>query len=246
MLKLGSNSIGRIFLGSNSIGKAYLGSDLVFQKGSQQSYPYTPLEYIETDGTAYINTGIIGTGARSARIKALAVSGGGQVLLGVNPNEDNNSTMFIMCAFSSASKCYFGYYSFYSSDAPSVSNSITNETPFEVHVSLAKDAQSLGLKQNGESAFTLYSKSQSSQVSNTAPMYLFTGCNPSGLVPVSRCKSGTRVYYCKIYSDESYETLVFDGLPCYFDGEYGLWDRVTNTFFGNVAGSGAFTGPAIN
>ena len=39
MIKLGSNSIGKIYFGSNSIGKAYLGSNLVFQKGSSPTPP---------------------------------------------------------------------------------------------------------------------------------------------------------------------------------------------------------------
>ena len=36
--------------------------------------------------------------------------------------------------------------------------------------------------------------------------------------------------------------LYIDGIPCQYNGEYGIWDRVTNSFFGNAAGSGAFTG----
>ena len=71
MIKLGNNSIGKIYLGSNSIGKAYLGSNLVFQKGGgttptpPQPQPvlptgFTELAYVATNGAAFIDTGVAG------------------------------------------------------------------------------------------------------------------------------------------------------------------------------------------
>lgn len=62
MIKLGNNSIGKIYLGSNSIGKAYLGSNLVFQKGGGSLLPdgFTQLSYVGTDSTAYLDTGVAG------------------------------------------------------------------------------------------------------------------------------------------------------------------------------------------
>ena len=206
--------------------------------------PYTPVDYIETDGTAYINTGIVGTGARSATMKILIAESASQIFLGVYPGADGRSTLFTMCAVSGSNKCYFGYYYFYSSDAPSVGDSINNGTPFEVQVSLKRYAQSLGVKQAGESSFTSYSKSQSSNTNSDYNMYLFAGNNPSDGTPIRNCVSGTRVYECKIYSDESYQTLVFNGVPCYYNGEYGLWDKVSDSFFGNAANSGTFIGPS--
>lgn len=206
--------------------------------------PYTPVDYIETDGDAYINTGIIGTGGKSAELKILAasLSSGNQVFLGVTSGEDNKSTMFVPCLISSNGKCYFGYYFFYASDAPSVATSIANCTPFEVRVSLKKSAQSLGVRRDGESTFTSYSKTQSSNVSNTVPMFLFAGRNPSGGV-ARKCVAGSRVYYARIYSDANYATLAFDGVPCLYNGEYGLWDKISDSFFGNANSTGAFSGP---
>lgn len=58
MIKLGTNSIGKIYLGTNSIGRAYLGSNLVFQKGSSPT-PATMIPYIRGGGDgSYIDTGI--------------------------------------------------------------------------------------------------------------------------------------------------------------------------------------------
>ena len=76
-------------------------------------------------------------------------------------------------------------------------------------------------------------------------MYLFAGNNANTSV-VDKCSQASRLYYCKIYSDDSYTTLVFDGVPCYYNGEYGLWDRVSDSFKGNINSSGAFTGPSIS
>lgn len=70
MIKLGTNSIGKIYLGTNSIGRAYLGSNLVFQRGASPTPPtpsedrlpdgYTERAYVLTHSTAWIDTGVAG------------------------------------------------------------------------------------------------------------------------------------------------------------------------------------------
>lgn len=42
----------------------------------------------------------------------------------------------------------------------------------------------------------------------------------------------------KIYRNE---TLIRNLLPCYYHGEYGLWDIINNKFYGN-SGTGTITG----
>lgn len=78
MIKLGSNSIGKIYLGSSSIGKAYLGSNLVFQKGSSPTPPqpilpagYAELLYVTTNGLAHIDTGVAGASDLEIKVKFL-------------------------------------------------------------------------------------------------------------------------------------------------------------------------------
>jgi hypothetical protein len=57
MSYLGTNKIGKMYLGSTEIAKAYLGSDLVYKK--QPALPYdAEIEYLESTGTQYIDTGI--------------------------------------------------------------------------------------------------------------------------------------------------------------------------------------------
>lgn len=59
MLKFGSNNIGKVLFGSNVIGKAYYGSNLVYSAGSSPTpSPYDArVEYIQTDGSQYIDFG---------------------------------------------------------------------------------------------------------------------------------------------------------------------------------------------
>lgn len=45
-----------------------------------------------------------------------------------------------------------------------------------------------------------------------------------------------RIYYCKIWNGDE---LVRDFIPCEYEGKVGLWDKVTNAFFGN-SGTGTF------
>lgn len=202
--------------------------------------PYTPVEYIETDGSAYINTGVNGNDPRSCEIKFLvgAVSGAGQCILGTETGAENTS-LYAMAYIGGSGNLGIGHRYYYNNpDFP-----VTAQTVFELKCAMKNASQVLQRKLSGESSFTSYSKTQSSTITTSRPMYLFAGNNANTSI-VHPCSSGSRVYYCKIYTNFSYSTLAFDGIPCYYNGAYGLWDRVSDSFFGN-AGSGAFTGPSI-
>lgn len=57
-----------------------------------------------------------------------------------------------------------------------------------------------------------------------------------------RSPQGTRLWYAKIYSDAAFSNLQLHLVPWLYNGEVGLMDILTNTFYGNAAGIGAFTG----
>lgn len=207
--------------------------------------PYTPVDYIETDGTAYITTRITGEPPRSSEIKVML---GGTAMCG------------ILCAYTIPSgydtknfallKCYnkyawfAHYYNYGSADGvPSVAYSVDNNKPFVVKTSIKKGAQSISVKEENSDSWVTTSKTQNSNVSSTYGLAIFNGYqNGSFSLPAP---AGTRLYYCKIYSDSTYTTLVRDYVPCFYNGEYGLWDKVNDEFYGNAAASGAFTGPQI-
>lgn len=203
--------------------------------------PYTPVEYIETDGTAYIDTGINGNDPRSCELKYMVKTLQGQCVLGVGSGSENTNLYYLVYVNSSGYPG-FGHRYFYTNSSATVSA----DSPFDAKCAMKNGSQSMGVKRSGDSSFQTLSKTQSNTITTGKTMYLFAAHNPSDDGPWQACPSGSRIYYCKIYSTNSYSTLVFDGIPCVYNGEYGLWDRVTDTFFGNAAGSGAFSGPQIS
>ena len=246
MLKYGDNNIGKVYLGSNSIGKAYYGSNLVFQKGSGPTPPpYTPVDYIETDGVAYINTGIKGNVQRSVELYMTPVipASGNDYVMGCR--KDSGDTRFIPLLIHSAgyAGCAYGS-SIYNGTQNSVncSTSATNKTPMYVRCSFNVGALYFGVKQAGESSYTTRTHTNSASISTDMNMFVLA-CNFYDAV--SPAEAGTRLYHLKIWGAGDYTTnLLFDGIACIYNGEYGLWDKVSNSFFGNAAESGAFFGPS--
>lgn len=231
----------------------YLGNILVLEQGGAP-LPYTPVSYIETDGDAYIDTGITGVPIKSAEIKVLAADGSDYTLLGSRGSSTDGEAkkfqMFRVVRFTSTSpesyKLGYGYY--YSATSSSLTTDITNSvsdgTPFLAKGSFKSGAQSVSVKEEGDTTFKTHSTTYTKSITSSLSMYLFA-LNDNGTVG-TKAPSGTKLYYCKIYSDENYSTLIFNGIPCYYNGEYGLWDKVSNTFFGAVSNSGTFTGPQIS
>ena len=245
-MQFGNTKIGGMSFGSTKIGGAKYGSMLVFSPGgSGPVLPYTPVEYIETDGSAYINTGVIGSDGKSSEIKALITNAysNGPVVLG---SKAGTVRFFLLNITTGGSAGFAHSVSYGTGDGmPSITNSITNATPVIVRTTMRRSSQTISIKQQGDTEFTSVSKAQSTSVNTNLPMYLFCA-NIDGTSVSSRMPTGTRVYYCKIYSDYTFTTLAFDGVPCYYNGAYGLWDKVSDSFFGAVAGSGTFTGTIIS
>lgn len=200
--------------------------------------PYTPLTYIETDGVAYINTGIKGNAPMSFEGKMLPVAPASGTSYYMGSRKDSGNTRFFVFEVGSGKTAGFGYANGNYATALDISESINNGTPLEFHTVLRSGTNRVGVKQSGASSFTDYTRSINSTITTNANIFVFAV--NYGNITVS--PSGTRCYGVKIYNSDNYTNLVFDGLPVYYNGEYGLWDMVSNSFFGNVAGSGAFTG----
>lgn len=205
--------------------------------GTPTPLPYTPVEFIQTDGTAYINTGIKAGSpvAISVDMKVTFVANGGKMM-----GARDSARRVIPVALSSNGILSLGFYDFY--NVVDVTSSVTNKTPIYIKCSMQKDSQVMQVKLDGESSYSTYTKTDRATINSTLNQYLFAHNYSSGKENVA---NGTKLFYCKIYSDTNYTNLVFDAVPCYYNGAYGLWDRVSDSFFGNAAGSGAFTGPSI-
>lgn len=206
--------------------------------------PYTPLNYIETDGVAYINPGIKSANSISAKLKVMIPSATKCIVLGRGPDpgsSENAGTCILLMCNTSSSEYRAGYvhrYRYLNSANPPISSSVTNRTPFECRSSQKTGSQGISVSLDGGDTWTTRTSTQNSNYGSTAVMYLFRS-NSNTPDP---CPLGTRIYYCQIFNSVNYTNLAFDGIPCIYNGEYGLWDLVSNSFFGNAAGSGAFTG----
>lgn len=200
-----------------------------------------PVDYIETDGSAYIDTGITSTYPISCDFKALFV-GAGTMLGSRVANEGARAQLAIIYNKRLDFGVGTGYYS-----GIDITNSIDNETDVFVKAALirASNQSYVSAKQAGQSDYTKKNASGSapSATGTSLPLFLFAnnyGGEAAGIQP-----AGTRLYYCKIYRDATLTTPVFDGSPCLYGTRYGLWDSVSDSFFGAVSGSGVFTGPSI-
>lgn len=202
-----------------------------------------PVDYIETDGVAYINTGIKGNAPMSSKIQVVPVAhaSGNNYVCGARKDSGNTRLVFLVIA--SGKTAGPGYANgLYSTDVD-VSASIDNGTLMMVQTALKAGDQDFYVKQAGESSYTSKSHAATGTITTGRDIFVLA-LNNQGNASVSA--SGTKVKTVQLFSDFSFSNLVFDAYACYYNGEYGMWDNISNSFFGNAAGSGEFTGPSIN
>ena len=237
------DAVGFYDLVSESFVKSLTGTE--FTAGPANNY--APVEYIVTDGSCYIlpGSGFAATPPKSSEIKVMCGSDENYGLLcGWTNASGSNSNNFALA------KVYYGkkvgithFYNYGPNDGiPSIEYSVDNQTPFIVKTDIMKGSQHISVKQENSESWTTVSKTDNNTVSSTYQFAILNGYyNNSYSIPAP---SGTRLYYCKIYSDNTYGGLVFDGVACYCNGEYGLWDKVSGTFKGSAASGHSFSGPS--
>lgn len=200
--------------------------------------PDGQLEWIETDGQCYFDTGITNQ-SRSMEGKFLVTQGNHKdCMLGTDTSDGNDGSLKYMLLDFPVSSTYFrvafSYYYYYNSGMPNILNSVTNKTPFEVKSQAMSGSQKINVKQQGEGQYTTASKTGSGSIIS-ANMFLLAA-NRGGNA-VSIMNEGTRIYYTKIYSNFNYTGLVRDYLPWRLNGVVGLWDNVSQTFFAPQGGT---------
>ena len=184
---------------------------------------YTQLEYIQSSGSQYINTGFKPNQDTKISISMAFLGSAGENVLGSRNSSSDATNRFGIITFSSSSKIG----SFFGSTATqsiSLDSSIHNYT-------LSK----AGLSVDGVS----YGGAYTSSFSCTYPITLFAWNNGSnGIV-----KNSSKIIDCKIFSGE---VLVRNFIPCKnSSGVIGLYDVIENQFYQN-AGTGTFiAGPEI-
>ena len=182
---------------------------------------YRRLEYIQSGGTQFIDTGF-------------------------KPNQDTRVLIKANFPFTSASSSLFGareaqttknfsvtsyqnhYRNYYKSTETDLETSVAFSGPFILDKN--KNIADFGGLKTVTDTYASFSC--------PVNMYLFA-LNNNG---TAKFFSSSKIYYCKIYDNG---TLVRDFIPCQTtSGDIGLWDDVNSVFYGND-GTGTFTaGPS--
>ena len=226
MSYIGTTKIGKLFLGSVEIAKAYLGSDLVFQKagggGGDLPAGAIPCELVYSNGyTDFIETGFTPGASMSYEADIFWV------------RESGISTPFAYYLSSRRyapfliedGKPYVQFDYWYLGD---------NTTYPTVKMTRAR----CSITQTG--ATVEYRDAEGNLFDSFTVTYNETDFTPSQTLPLLGRKTGASsiaegsfrgaLGRVKFYSDASFTTLAADFIPCYYQGAFGVWEKVAGQF----------------
>ena len=182
---------------------------------------YQEVEYIESSGTQYIDTGYKPTGENMRLVidYMYSTSPNGKSLFGA----ESSATFPITFYSRSATTAEFYIGSTYNA----VSYNITTGTRYKLDCHANNGAFTANLNE------TAKSETYSGSLLKTLNLFLFTNNGQQSTQLIS-----ARLYSCQIYDNE---ILIRDFVPCCrkADNVAGLYDLVNNVFYTN-AGSGVF------
>lgn len=215
-----------MYLGSTAIGKAFLGDDLVYDStgGDTPVLPYdAEIEFLQSSGMQYINTGIKPTTNFKCEIKAQYVqnNNGFDTLVGCFDGTNYGVAVGLQST-SGGNKLYiqFGGGSSY------VTSSVNTTTALHTFITQLSN-NTLSINVDGTTNTGTYSGSLPN-------MNLFLFARNKATVGNF---ANAKIYYCKIWNGGN---LVFDAIPVRVGTTGYMYDRISGTLLGN-GGSGSFT-----
>lgn len=182
---------------------------------------YTRLEYIESTGTQYVNTGVLVSKNIEIKLKFMLTSITNHGIVGYMQSASSGTNRFAVFQYGGA-----WYFDFGNDSTGRISGgSFSSNTLYDITVG------NRYIKNNETESNII----RGSVISN------LTNSNSISILCETDCGIG-KIYSCQIYDNG---TLVRDFIPCQKpDGAIGLWDDVNSVFYGN-AGTGTFTaGPS--
>lgn len=219
MIAKGGSSASKIYLGSTEVSKIYKGDTLVYG-GTSPVLPYdAQIEYLESDGDAYISTGIAPA--------------------------DISPIMEVTIYLPSVSSAYYPVGSDGSGNTRFSIGRLTSNR-IEFRIGTYKNVGSKGANwydikldgTNGQASLNgvvQWTSTTSPLVFNTMPITIFG--RASATAPVGLRLEGSRVSSFKLWNGD---TLLQDLIPVRI-GQVGyFYNKVDGTFFGNASESGAF------
>lgn len=226
MIRIGGTEITDIALGSTPIEKAYIGSTLVLEKSSPSTNYDAQVEWIATDGVAYIDTGF--KPKNTTRF---------EIVMDV-PTLEQNTWFFGARNSSSAGQMAIFYdtewnWRFGKNKAFNATTTIyTGQYTFDNHTSSAP--RQLYIK-HGDKTLTFTAAANTFTCDYN--FFLFA-LNVSGGPSTATMQNGLKCISAKIWDNT---TLVRDYIPVRKNGVGYLWDNVTEELYGNANSTGAFT-----
>lgn len=219
MIALGSGDMAKAYVGSTEVSKMYLGSDLVWEN-TQEVLPYdASIEYIQTDGTAYINTGIAPADITPIMEVRMYLPTTSTNRYPIGSDGSGNTRFSVGRLTSNRIEFRIGGYK-------NVGSKTANWYVIKLDGSTGEAYLNSTLQ---------WTSTTSPLVLSTYPIYIFNRTLSTG--EAGAILSGVRVSYYKLWDGDE---LLQDMIPVRV-GQVGyLYDRVSGNFFGNVAGSGAF------
>ena len=180
------------------------------------------LEYIEGTSNQFIDTQYKPSASTKLVIDAQSIGSGTQTFFGSrNATSSTDATSFTLFSIKGAS---------YRFDCFGKKTSVTLDPKIR-HVITATPTS---IDFDG-TAYTI----SSSPIASPYNLYL-TSVNTNGTADV---RSGVRLYSAKIYDGS---TLVRDFIPANKDGNIGLYDKVSKTFYQNGGSTAYIAGPVVN
>lgn len=201
--------------------------------------PYDPADYIETNGYAYLNTGIIQT-TRNIEYTIKMVWVG-------STQSQFESFLAYMASGGTTPRSGFHKYNggwMFGTNATSNMGVAVDGDIHTVFVSGNSSTNSEILKIDNTLIGTVTTTSNGLST-NTIPYYL--GCrNRNGSVD-NPCNARFYSFSYKMFSDTDHTTIYreYNFIPVRYNGVFGMWETLTKTFFPSISGTD-FTGQLKN
>jgi len=235
MIYIGDKKVKKCYVGDEAIGRVYLGDELLFSKTSRLPKGYREVEYIQSNGTQYVDTGV-------------KVTSGSKIVMDVELTSVNS--YYASYFFDSASAGTNSGYNYVFRIFASADNTVNAamgayyKTVSNVKLGDLKSLKRLTLLLDAPNRIGALDGAEAA-VGNTN---FASSMNTLRLLNISNNKAtsfraSAKLYSCKMYTGES---PTCDFVPCINpSGTVGLYDLVGGKFYGN-AGTGVFAaGPVV-
>ncbi len=199
----------------------YSASDTDLTYDQNCDVPDAFIDYVESFGNSYIDTGVIGRSGTAAKMEMAWIgTSSDQALL---DSRDGSNKRFYLVHRNTGDKWLWGYGTY---------GTFGTFTPGErcyIDASFAVGAQTITVRAGGSDGSVLgsYEATSDTSIDTGRSMYLFC-CNQSGSALEKKYWGKARVYWLQIFQDGE---VVRDFRPCLKYGEAALYDDVSKTIF---------------